>query len=89
MPGLPGGSRERNAARISSIAVLAATDAVALIAALTAAYLLWASPVRRQSSLLYIELLPLVPLFILGYARSGLYPGFGLAPSRSCAGNPM
>ena len=44
------------------------------------AYLLWALPARGQSSVLYLQLAPLLSLFIVGYARAGLYPGFGLGP---------
>jgi Undecaprenyl-phosphate galactose phosphotransferase WbaP len=48
--------------------------------AVTLAYLAWAAPVRDQSAALYLDLLPLLALFIAGYARAGLYPGLGLGP---------
>src|SRR5262245_34863007 len=71
---------DSTAARAACIVVLAVSDALALIGALAIAYLLWALPIKHQSALLYLELVPLVPLFLLGYAQSGLYPGFGLGP---------
>ena len=29
---------------------------------------------------IYLDLAPLVSLFLFGYAQAGLYPGFGLGP---------
>ncbi len=66
------------AARLSRIGLLIATDLLALVTAGAIAYALWALPERRQPMGLYLELVPLIVLFILGYAQSGLYPGFGL-----------
>ena len=42
------------------------------------AYLAWAGGVLGQPASLYVELAPMVALLPLGYARAGLYPGFGL-----------
>jgi Undecaprenyl-phosphate galactose phosphotransferase WbaP len=55
-------------------------DMSALVLAGIIAYLVWALPMREQSAGLYLELAPLTLLFILGYARAGLYPGLGLGP---------
>ena len=55
-------------------------DSLVLLLAGLVAYLLWARPVHGQPATLYVQLLPLVPLFLLGYANAGLYPGFGLGP---------
>ena len=44
------------------------------------AYASWAAPVQQQSAGMYLELAPLVVLFIAGYARLGLYPSLGLGP---------
>jgi CoA-binding protein/sugar transferase len=68
------------AARITRVAVLSAADLSALILAGLAAYLTWALPVKAQSIRTYVGLLPLLSLFIAGYAQAGLYPGFGLGP---------
>ena len=35
---------------------------------------------KGQSVTIYLELIPLISLFLLGYAQSGLYPGLGLGP---------
>lgn len=60
------------------VLILVATDTVVLAGTWTLAYFLWASPVRQQPLEPYVRLLPLLALFILGYAKAGLYPGFGL-----------
>ena len=60
--------------------LLATADAVALACAAVGAYLFWALPMREQSPGLYLQLAPLLVLFVAGYARAGLYPGFGLGP---------
>ncbi len=69
-----------SAARLVRTAVLVAADLGGLSFAATVAYLLWALPVHLQPASTYLELLPLLGLFVLGYARAGLYPGFGLGP---------
>src|SRR4051812_45409461 len=58
--------------------LLASSDALTLCLAVAVAYLAWAAPVRAQSARQYLELAPLVVLFLMGYGRAGLYPGFGL-----------
>lgn len=60
--------------------MLGAGDLCALVAAGASAYMLWALPARGQSLTLYLQIAPLVSLFIFGYAQAGLYPGFGLGP---------
>ena len=70
----------RWAFRIARWTLLAATDAVALFASAALAYGLWALPMREQAPGLYLQLAPLVLLFVIGYAQAGLYPGFGLGP---------
>jgi Undecaprenyl-phosphate galactose phosphotransferase WbaP len=72
--------QDRRVARFARLGLLAATDFVALILAGVLAYAIYALPVKEQSLALYLELLPLISLFLLGYAQSGLYPGFGLGP---------
>jgi Undecaprenyl-phosphate galactose phosphotransferase WbaP len=67
-------------ARAARVAVLMASDLAALIAAGGAAYVLWALPARGQSLALYLQIAPLVSLFLFGYGQAGLYPGFGLGP---------
>lgn len=67
-------------ARVARVALLAAADLAALLVAASLAYALWALPVRAQLPGLYVRLLPFLPLFALGYAQAGLYPGFGLGP---------
>ena len=44
------------------------------------AYVLWAGPVRQQPLIAYLELAPFALLFVLSYARAGLYPSLGLGP---------
>ena len=65
-------------ARAARVAVLTLTDMLALLAAASLGYLLWARPVLNQSPGVYVDLGPLLVLFLLGYAGAGLYPGFGL-----------
>ena len=67
-------------ARGLRVAALMATDFASLCASGAAAYLLWALPMRHQSPEMYLRLLPLLTLFIVGFAAAGLYPGFGLGP---------
>lgn len=59
------------------VLVLLVVDGLALFAAGTLAYYLWALPVRHQRPDLYLELAPLVPVVFLANAAWGLYPGFG------------
>jgi len=66
--------------RPARVATLIMGDTTALIVAGTAAYVLWALPVRNMGAGMYLELWPFLALFILGYAQAGLYPGFGLGP---------
>jgi Undecaprenyl-phosphate galactose phosphotransferase WbaP len=66
--------------RLGRVVLLGVTDVAALFLCGSLAYLLWARPMRVQSPALYLELAPLLLLFVLGYSRAGLYPGFGLGP---------
>jgi Undecaprenyl-phosphate galactose phosphotransferase WbaP len=66
--------------RVGRVAVLAVADLVTLVVAGTLTYLTWALPVRNQSGALYVQLTPLLILFLLGFAQAGLYPGLGLGP---------
>lgn len=60
--------------------LLMMADLGALFLAGALAYLTWAYPVHHQDPALYLGLTPLLGLFLLGYAQTGLYPGFGLGP---------
>ena len=64
--------------RMAHMCLLLLADLLTLLAAISLGYLLWARPVRQQLPLVYIELTPLLLLFLLGYARTGLYPGTGV-----------
>lgn len=65
-------------ARVARVFVLLLSDVAALLLAGWFAYAFWAAPVRDQPASLYVALLPIVPVFGVGYAGAGLYPGFGL-----------
>ena len=60
------------------ILFLAGVDAVALSAAVGAAYWSWALSVLDQPASLYYDVAGLLMLMPLGYAAAGLYPGFGI-----------
>ena len=64
--------------QLARVAVLLLVDVAALLAAASLGYLVWARPVLDQPLSLYVGLIPLLCLFPLGYAGSGLYPGFGV-----------
>ena len=64
--------------RVVRVAVLLLTDMVALLAAVSLGYLLWAWPVLDQPPSVYVDLIPLLLLFPLSYFGAGLYPGFGV-----------
>ncbi len=66
--------------RIARNLLLALSDAAMISTAVALGYLAWAWPVRQQASVMYLELAPLLLLFVGGYARAGLYPGLGLGP---------
>lgn len=59
------------------VLLLLLADGLAMTAASVAAYYLWALPVRNQRPDIYLDLLPLLPVFLLANAVWGLYPGFG------------
>ncbi len=75
-----GAAKRHGTAGVARVAVLVATDATALFLAGASAYALWALPVKGQSTALYLEIAPLIAIFVAGYAQAGLYPGFGLGP---------
>lgn len=77
---LPAQTASVHGARVLRTGLLMASDATALVGAGALAYLTWAQPVHGQGPEMYVELLPLVLLFILGYAQMGLYRRFGLGP---------
>ncbi len=60
------------------VALLGGLDAVSVAVAILLAYVLWALPVREQRLELYLELWPILGLFVASYWGRGLYPGFGL-----------
>jgi Undecaprenyl-phosphate galactose phosphotransferase WbaP len=64
--------------RVIHVALLFLTDMLALVSAVSLGYVLWAWLVLHQLPSDYIELMPLLLLFPLGYAGVGLYPGFGV-----------
>ncbi len=64
--------------KLARLSLLGFSDLLALFVAWSFAYLAWARAVLHQPAALYIPLLPLVVIFPLAYAASGLYPGFGL-----------
>lgn len=72
--------RSMRTARARRTFFLVLGDLAALFGAGVLAYLCWAYPVHRQEPGLYLGLAPLLGLFVLGYAQTGLYPGFGLGP---------
>lgn len=75
-----GSALARRIHRLVRTALLAGTDTAMIFASVAIAYLSWAAPMRDQSARLYLDLAPLVLLFLVGYARAGLYPGLGLGP---------
>jgi Undecaprenyl-phosphate galactose phosphotransferase WbaP len=58
--------------------VLCASDLTAILASWSIGYLAWARLELNQPASLYLTALPLLVLFCLFYAASGLYPGLGL-----------
>ena len=70
-------------ARVGRVFVLLLSDHAALLAVACFAYAAWAAPVHQQPAALYVRLLPMAPLFAVGYALLGLYPGFGLGAVES------
>ena len=66
--------------RVARNLVLILGDGAMLVLSVFIAYVVWAAPERQQSPALYINLWPLLVLFVAGYARAGLYPSLGLGP---------
>jgi Undecaprenyl-phosphate galactose phosphotransferase WbaP len=64
--------------RLFRAALLAMVDTVSLGLVCATAIWIWAIGVRGQPFSLYLPLTPLLVLFILGYVKAGLYPGFGI-----------
>ena len=67
-----------NWSRAGRVVCLVVADLLAVATAGLLAYRFCARPVLCQPAGLYLELLPLATLFPIGFAASGLYPGFGL-----------
>ena len=61
--------------RMARILLLGLTDAAALATSVTLAAVFWGVRVRAQTLDLYVELWPLLALFLVAYAMAGLYPG--------------
>ena len=74
------GRHNRQGARAAWVAILVTTDLSCLAIAGIAAFLLWAQPMKDQPAALYLQLTPLLLLFVVGNAQAGLYPGLGLGP---------
>jgi Undecaprenyl-phosphate galactose phosphotransferase WbaP len=72
--------RPRGRSGAVRVAILAASDVVALLLAGAIAYLLWAHPIHDQALMLYLPAAPITLLIALAYGQAGLYPGFGLGP---------
>jgi Undecaprenyl-phosphate galactose phosphotransferase WbaP len=79
-PALAGTAAGRNLHRMGRNALLAFTDAAMIFMSTALAYIFWAEPVRQQPAGIYLELAPLILLFLAGYSRAGLYPSLGLGP---------
>ena len=75
-----GSSAHRRIQRAARNLVLVLGDGAMLVLSAFIAYVAWAAPERHQAPELYLDLLPLVVLFVAGYARAGLYPSLGLGP---------
>jgi len=75
-----GSATARSLHRLARNGLLACVDAAMLSLAVSIGYLAWAAPIHQQSSAMYLELAPLLLLFVAGYARAGLYPGLGIGP---------
>lgn len=60
------------------VIVLIVSDLLALVSSGAIGYLIWAYPVRGQALSLYVQLLPLLSVFVATYFLLGLYPGQGL-----------
>ncbi len=76
--GADAAARSTRWAPVARVAVLLAVDAAALAMSGAVAYFAWARPVHGQSPELYLQLLPLILVFLVGYWRGGLYPGFAI-----------
>lgn len=64
--------------RLVRPAVLAACDLSVIAGCGYVAAWFWGVGVRRQPIAMYLDLWPLLGLFLLGFAMAGLYSGFGL-----------
>lgn len=62
------------------VGFLISADTIALLTSFALAIGTYATFVVRQDPKVYLALLPLVAIFPLSYALSGLYPGFGVGP---------
>jgi len=64
--------------RPARLALLVMSDLLAMVSSAFFAYLAWSAGVLHQPAQLYSPILPILMMFPLAYAASGLYPGFGL-----------
>ena len=69
--------------RFLRVVILAATDVLTILLAGFFAYLLWANLVRSQPPAVYLQLIPMLALFLVAFAVGGLYPGFGLGAAET------
>jgi len=54
------------------------SDLLALLAGMAIAYLAWVYPVHHHGLRMYLGVMAVLPVFSVGFALSGLYPGFGV-----------
>ena len=77
---LTGTAAGRNLHRLERNVLLASSDAAMIFLSTALAYWSWAAPLKQQPAGIYLELAPLIVLFLAGYSRAGLYPSLGLGP---------
>jgi Undecaprenyl-phosphate galactose phosphotransferase WbaP len=74
----------RSLARVTqpwlAIVALLSGDSLALVLSAGVSVVVWGRIDARLSAEMYLHLLPVLLLFPLAYATSGLYPGFGRSP---------
>ena len=68
----------RRLAMAFRVFALMLSDLFSVALALALGYILWAHPILRQDYLSYSPVAYLLPVFVLAYAFTGMYPGFGL-----------
>src|SRR5260221_5940736 len=63
---------------LARISILVTSDFIALLTSMSLGYFIWARLVMNQPLSMYQDLSPIFLLFPLGFAKAGLYPGFGI-----------